>query len=315
MRILPARLVPLCCLVVLAGTACGGSDDPATTDSESSTSTSAESSPEPEPAEETADPSADFCTTITDVRSRLEVLNLSLATDWATTIPAIRQGESELQAIEPPSELAADLADVTAFFTLITDAFDGVDPGDEAAVQTVLESVFGPETEASATTAAAAVERIDAYVAENCSDGPTDAPASAVDDGCALLDEDELRSRVFVKTEPTATPRSYGDGYDECIWTDDRSEVSLMLIPLDEFEREYVAKSTPITNSPIDGVEGGLAYKGTLGIGRFNTRGHSVSFVAGDRGGFVSVRIGEDGSQAADVGEAGRLASLLLAGL
>jgi hypothetical protein len=118
-----------------------------------------------------------------------------------------------------------------------------------------------------------------------------------------------------VTTEPTAEPRSYGDGYVECIWSDGTSQVSLMVVPLAEFEREYVAPSTPISDVPVDDLDGGKAYEGTLGIGRFSTHGHSVSFTAGDLGGFVSVQIRDTGSRPAEVGEAARLARLLVAGL
>ena len=318
MRASSLRLAAAWCLVMVAFTACGGdageATDPAAGDAGEASTAAAGSEPSPtddEPAGSAT--AADFCTALSGVSGHFDLLEISLDTDWEETVLALREAEAELAAIEPPDQLGADWADVTAFYTLIVGAFEGVDLADDAAVQAVIEERFGPETEEAATTAQAAIGRIDSYAEKTCVEGSEPAPAPV--DGCALLPADALSQRVFVTTQPTAEPRSHGEGQVECIWSDGTSEVSLMLIPREEFEREYVARSTPLTEVPIDDLAGGLAYQGTLGIGRFSTRGHSVSFIAGDRGGFVSVQIRDTGSRPVEVGEAARLARLLVAGL
>lgn len=325
MRLLTAPLASLCCLVVVAVVGCGGdgggddggggAGDGEVTEPVASATTDTTAAPDqPAPSDDQAD-GGDFCAELAGLQRSLDLIDISIGTDWPQTIADMRAAERELVAVQPPSDIADEWTVVAGFFSLIVTAFEGVDLDDQKAVGDVLQDRLGPETEAAAKAAGVAGTRIAAFATDTCGDDTAASPAAAVDDGCALLEDDELRSRVFVINEPTAEPRSFGDGYDECIWTDERSEVSLMLIPLEEFQREYVDKSTPITRSPIDGLEGGLAYDGTVGIARFNTRGHSVSFVAGDRGGFVSVRIGEDGSRSADVGEASRLARLVVSRL
>lgn len=312
MHALFSGLVAVCCVLLLATAGCGGDGTATAENAEPSSATDREpESPDPGPVLEPDD----FCAGVSDVAGRFDLLEVSLGTDWAAQVTAMADGELELAAIEPPAELADDWASITDFFSLILDTFGDTDLHDDAAVQAVIEGGFGPETEAAAEAAQEAVARIDAYAESSCPGGGDSDQPLVGEDGCALLTAADLSQRVFVTSAPTAAPRSFGEGYVECIWSDGTSQVSLMVVPLAEFEREYIEPSTPISNVPIDDLDGGMAYAGTLGIGRFSTRGHSVSFTAGGRGGFVSVQIRDAGSRPVEIGEAARLARVLVAGL
>jgi hypothetical protein len=265
----------------------------------------APSAPETAGVDVTVDDEA-FCAQLSQVQGHFALLRVSLATDWST----FTEASDELAAVTPPPQLAEHWKTVTDFYAHIAEIFAGVDFADAEAVSAVIEKEFGPETEEAAQRAEEAVAEIDAYAASAC---PTDTDDASADltDACELLVAADL-DRVFPTGIPEPDSRSYAPDTMECIWESDAAEVSIMLVPLADFESEYLAESEPLPVGEIDDLEGGDTYKGTIGIGRFDTRGHSVSFTHDTVGGFVSVRHGDTNSRAAEVGTAARLAKALV---
>lgn len=247
-----------------------------------------------------------FCAQLSEVQGHFSLLQVSLATDWST----FAEASEDLAAVTPPPQLAQHWTAVTGFYAHIAEIFAGVDFSDPDAVAAVIEKEFGPETEAAAQRAEEAVAEIEAYAASSCPSDTGDASAELTD-ACELLVAADLE-RVFPTGIPEPDSRSYAPDTMECIWESDAAEVSIMLVPLADFEREYLAQSEPLPAGEIDDLEGGDTYQGTIGIGRFDTRGHSVSFTHDTVGGFVSVRHGDTNSRAAEVGTAARLAKALV---
>ncbi len=289
------RLVLLASALSLTLTACGGGSDTA--------------SPEKTPAASAAADGGDFCEQLDQARGSFELMNISLATDWS----AFEGASKQLAAVEPPTAIAADWKVAADFYAYIAGLFEDVDFSDRKAVGAAIQSNLGPETEARAKKAEASIAEVEAYAKDTCQD-TDDATPAAVTDACTLLKDDELK-RVFPTGVPAPKSRTYAANTKECIWKTDAAEASIMIAPLAEFKSEYLDKSTPLSTGEIDGLEGGNTFKGILGIGRFNTKGHSVSFTLDEVGGFVSVRHGEGDSRPADVGTASTLAKLVVSRL
>lgn len=290
----------MACAFILTMAACGGDsdDDPKTASSkapESSTSAPADA--------------ADFCTQFTDVRGTLSLIDISLATDWAKFPEAAKQ----LAAVDPPEEIAMPWRTTTEFYGHIAGMFQGVDFSDRAAVGAVLDKKLGPDTEQRAKKAEQAIATIQTYTDANC-ETPKDAQPAAMTDACTLLEPKDL-AKVFPTGLPTPESQTYGPDSIECIWKTEDAEASIMVVPIKDFKREFLDKSTPMPAGEIDGLEGGDTYKGVLGFGRFNTKGHSVSFTTDTLGGFVSVRHPGSDSRPAQVGTATTLAKVVVAKL
>lgn len=287
----------LACCLALSLAACGGSsdDDPGNRSSPATTSATAA------PAD-----SADFCSQLADVKGDLALINISLTTDWSKFEEAAKQ----VAAVEPPAKIAAPWQTTTEFYAHIAGLFKGVDFSDRSAVGAVLDRELGPELETRAKATEKAIATIQAYADDSCS-AAGDAEPAAVTDACTLLAADDL-NRVFPAGVPKPDSREYGPDSMECIWKTDNAEASIMIVPIALFETDYLGKSTPRPSGKIDGLEGGDTFKGVLGVGRFNTRGHSVSFTTSTVGGFVSVRHGGSDSRAAQVGTAAALAKVLV---
>jgi hypothetical protein len=110
-------------------TACGGSGEAATADATSSSSSSSAA----ETTENTA-PQADsaFCTEAAAIQERVTASFLG-QTDPSTFGDLFAQVAQEIQALEPPSELAADWAQFAQGVDAIAAASAGVDFTDQAA--------------------------------------------------------------------------------------------------------------------------------------------------------------------------------------
>lgn len=289
------RLVLLVCGLALTLTACGGGSE--------------KEPPKDSPAATSAGDGSDFCDQLAEAKRTFALMDISLATDWS----AFKDASKRLAAVKPPAEIAAQWKVAADFYAYIAGMFEGVDFSDRDAVGDAVKANLGPETEARAKEADSAIGEVEAYAKSNCDDTGDAAPA-AVTDACTLLKDDELK-RVFPTGVPEPKSQTYGPDTMECIWKTDAAEASIMIAPLAEFTREYLDKSTPLPTGEIEGLEGGNTFKGILGIGRFNTRGHSVSFTHDKVGGFVSVRHGDGDSRPADVGTASKLAKLLVSRL
>lgn len=292
-------------LLVIGLTACGSGSEPAAKDP-------AKESSAPAPA---ADAAGDFCADSGELMGHFDLLDISIETDWESVAGQFRTGDTELSAASPPTEIADEWATVSSFYGLISDAFDGVDLTDEAEIRTTLTETLGEETEAKALAAQEAVAGIRAYVRSECGgEGASDEGVTELSNACTLLTAADLK-RVFAGDVPNGTSRTYGVGYLECIWKGDQAEVSVMMMPIGDFTRAYLDKSTPLPASKISGMGDSQAYKGVVGIGRFSTRGHSVSFTSDEVGGFMSVRQGDSSSRPVEVGDAERLARIVFAQL
>lgn len=289
------RLILLISAVALTLAGCGGGSE--------------KKPSEDAPAASSAGGSADFCEQLTEAKETFALMDISLATDWS----AFEDASKQLAEVDAPPAIAAQWKVAADFFAHVAGMFEDVDFSDRKAVGEAVQSNLGPETEARAKEAETAITEVQAYAKQNC-EGGGDAAEASVTDACTLLTDDELK-RVFPTGVPEPKSRTYARDTMECIWKTDGAEASLMIAPLAEFKGEYLDKSTPLPTGEIHGLEGGNTFKGILGIGRFNTRGHSVSFTHDTVGGFVSIRHGDGDSRAADVGTASTLAKLLVSRL
>lgn len=286
----------LACAVLLTVAACGGSEE----DPVGKATSSAATTPAPEPSAQPA--GDDPCDSVTEAASYVDLLVFANNMDDPDLGDRLAKAKAAFDSA-PPAELAKDWKIVAEFFATVAPAFAGVDPTDGDQLRSA-QATLDKGIEAQAAAADEAGGRIAAYAKSQCAMG-SDTAAASTTDACDLLTDEELR-KVFPADDPIAKGKDFGVGFLECIWKGKTAEASVMVMPLDKLKEDYLDKATPL--SAVDGLENGNAYRGTIGIGRVSSRGHSVSFSDGDVGGFVSVRTGNGGSRVVDVPIASDLA-------
>lgn len=152
-------------------TACGGSDEEGTAAESTSASTSASSSSSPEETAENSAPQADsqFCTEAAAIQERI-ASSFTAQTDQADLGGLFTQIAEEVQAIEPPGELAEDWAQFVAGVQEIA-GISQIDFTDQAAVAQWQQQIGQIQQQYGAS-----FTNVDTYLSTEC--GLTDADAT-----------------------------------------------------------------------------------------------------------------------------------------
>lgn len=198
--------------------------------------------------------------------------------DPATLSDQIATATERFTSVDPPEEIAEDWHAIADLFTLL---FEAEDPA----------NMEGEEAFASVLTIGVHVDRVAAYIQDEC-DVDLGVSAGTVTDSCSLADEADL-SVVFpdgVVPEPEGVP--FGGDTNDCVWEgeDDDFNVGVATLPAEDLQSDVLDTTQPLATVTIGDVEGQMI-DGVYGIGRFGG-GRTISFVKGDIGLLVSVRMG-----------------------
>lgn len=256
--------------------------------------------------------SGSFCDQLDGIEETYQLVTAMEDLEPTDLGPSVDAAASLFDSAEPPAAIAEDWDETGRFVRLLDDALAGRDTTDEQDMQEVGEE-SGEQIMKALLSAQPSAQKVGNYVQTECGVDLGVSETAAVSDACTLLDDGDVAD-AFDGSAPTPESRPYGAGTAECIWADQEHEVSIAIMPAATLRKEYVSKSTPL-DVAVPGVPGGHAYMGVFGVGRFSTDGHTVSFVAGKQGGLVSVKLGPDGDQRAEIDLASELAGTLVEGL
>lgn len=276
---------------------------------ESGSNENAESATRNEPP---PDASASFCDQIDGIEQSYELFTAMDELEPADMGARVDTAATLFDAVEPPAEISKDWSETARFVRLLDEAFAGKDLTSQQDLQEI-EEESGEQILGAMMSVQTSAQNVGRYVQSECGIDLGVSNAASVPDACTLLDDEDV-AVAFDGSVPKPEPRRYGPSASTCIWEDGDREVSVTIMSAKALRKDYLSKSQPL-DVPVPGVPGGHAYMGVFGIGRFSTDGHTVSFIAGEQGGLVSVKLGEDGDQAAEIGLAGDLAGTIVDGL
>jgi hypothetical protein len=149
-------------------TACGGSDDGGSTAASETTASETSSS-----ASETSAANEEFCAQASTIQQRVGS-TLTDQTDPAAIPTALQEAATEIRAIEPPEEIAADWNALADGVEQIAAAFSGIDFNDPNALATFQQEIAALETQLGDAST-----NVQTYLAEECGlgTGPTESAA------------------------------------------------------------------------------------------------------------------------------------------
>lgn len=298
-RILLAAGV-VCALILTTAGCAAGPSGPLRSPSETTASSG--------PDAAAPDDEQEFCDVLRGAIPQLDLLVFVTNMENPNIGEELAAAASVYAETSPPNQLTADWHEVSAVFSVLAKAFDGVDPTEGEQLRSA-QAALGEGIDEQAASASKAGERISAYAEAHCAgaDEGTDG-AAAISDACDLLSAQDLR-RAFPADDPVAEGEDFGEGFVECVWTGRNAEVSVAVLPAASMGADYIDRMTPFSTSADFGdLADARAYQGMIGIGRVSSNGHTIVFTSGEQGVMVAVRIGAEGSQPADTGAAAELA-------
>jgi hypothetical protein len=130
---------------------------------------------------------------------------------------------------------------------------------------------------------------------------------------CSVVPAPPLAT-VFPSGVPKGDAKPLGEGFASCTWENGDASVLVSIVPAPNLQKDYKSQLNtlgPITSSlVVDGV----AFPGTVGIGKANSKGRTVGFTTRGNGYLVAVRTGSVGHPDADLAHATALAEAIVRG-
>ena len=152
------------------------------------------------------------------------------------------------------------------------------------------DSSSGPESAAAPTPSATESTGTGTDTGSNASAGP-----------CELVPPSALATVFRTGTPPEGEAKDLTEGFASCTWENDDAYLLVSTFPAPNFQSDFKGQLSMLGPVQSSVLTDGVAFPGTVGIGKANSKGTTVGFTVGDKGYLVAVRTGAEGDQKTDL--------------